>query len=226
MQGKRDRKIIDLKSQDLTSRELLEFRRIVLKGHEDEEHQELISFNSGSTPYNYSSLSDFHKDRESIPEDASYFSYTINLPSINRCSLYLDPDRPGKIVLEGTSNWVEAKAEEIVSHFPQGGERYIVHGRSGIFIIWAIVVIMASVILLVASLIMGPDAVVISSVIFTSSVLGIYLSVVKAKDIQPANTISFLKRRRYWLETFLHILTIALGIISAIFATIIVKSLL
>lgn len=221
-----DRKVIDLKSQDLASQDLMVFRRVILKGQGKREHQELISFNSGAIPHNYSSLSDFQTDMESIPDDASYFSYTITLSSGNRCSLYLDPDRPGKIVLEGTRDWVRSKTGEIASHFPEGGERYIVHGKIGIFIIWAIVVALAAVILLVASLFMGPDPVVISSVIFTSSVLGIYLSVVKAKEIQPANTISFVKRRKYWLETILHFVTIGLGIVSAIFATLIVKSVL
>ncbi|MEA3559282.1 MAG: hypothetical protein U9R75_08525 [Candidatus Thermoplasmatota archaeon] len=221
---KKERNVIDLKSQDMAGNDLERFRRTVLRGVGKNEFEELISFNSGSIPYNFASLQEFQRNRKAIPDDASYFSYTITLQKGDRCSLYLDPDRPGKLVIEGRSKWVEERTKDLEGEFPKGGERYVVHGAMGVFIIWASVVIIASIILLITTLIIGLDSVMISSVIFTSSVLGIYLSIVKSKEIQPANTISFVKRRNYWLETFLHVLTIALGITSAILATIIVKS--
>jgi hypothetical protein len=221
---KRERNVIDLKSQDMAGDDLERFRKTVLRGVGKNEFEELISFNSGSKPYNFASLHEFQRNRKTIPDDASYFSYTITLQTGDRCSLYLDPDRPGKLVVDGGLEWVKKRTNDLEGEFPKGTERYVVHGAMGVFIIWAAVIILASIILLVTTLIMGLDAVIISSVIFTSSVLGIYLSFVKSKEIQPANTISFVKRRNYWLETFLHVLTIALGILSAILATIIVKS--
>ena len=223
---KRERNVIDLKSQDMAGDDLGKFRKTVLSGIEKNEFKELISFNSGSKPYNFASLDEFLKNRETIPDDASYFSYTISLTSGDRCSLYLDPDRPGKLVVDGSPEWVEMKTADLEVKFPKGSERYVVHGAMGVFIIWAAVIILATIILLVTTLIIGLDAVIISSVIFTSSVLGIYLSIVKSKEIQPANTISFVKRRNYRFETFLHVLTIALGILSAVLATMIVKSLM
>lgn len=224
--GIKERKVLDLKSQDLATHDMVTFRDTVLEGLSKTGHQELISFNSGSKPYNYSSLDEFRKMSDSIPDNASYFSYTMTFDTGDRCSIYLDPDRPGKLVIEGKPEFVSDLDGRLGKVFPKGSERYVIHKRMGIFIIWALVISMAAVILLITSLLIGPDAIMISSVILTSSILGIYLSVVKSKEIQPANTISFIKRRNYWLDTVLHMLTIALGILSAVLATIILQSVL
>lgn len=221
-----ERRVIDLRSQDLELSDLERFRKTVSGSDSKDRPEELIMFSSSSKPYQFNSLSDFMKEMDSIPNDASYFYFTLTYHGGERCSLYLDPDRPGKVVVEGPEKWAETMENRIHEVFPKGGERFRVHQRYGILLIWGIVVILAAVILAVTSLIFGIDPLVFSVVIFTSSILGIYLSIVKAKELQPANTISFVKKRKFWLETMLHFLTIALGIICAVLATVLVKGLL
>ncbi|MGA1873124.1 MAG: hypothetical protein ACMUHY_05585 [Thermoplasmatota archaeon] len=219
-----DRRVIDLRSQDLSVSDLHGFRDKVIKG--DDRPEELIMFSSSSKPYQFTSISDLEERVGSIPDDASYFYYTITYQDGRRASLYLDPDRPGKLVLEGAGKWTEAMETSLLEMFPRGGERYRVHQRFGLLLIWGMVVLLAAVILTVFSLLFGINPVIISVVIFTSSILGIYLSIVKSKELQPANTISFVKRRKFLWETFLHMMTIALGIVSAILAAVIVEGLL
>jgi hypothetical protein len=219
-----NRAVIDLRSQDLEISDLESFRKAMTGSGAGGEKspEELIMFSSSNKPYQFDSLSKFEKNMGKIPDNASYFYYTLTFSSGDRASLYLDPDRPGKVVLEGSNTWLKRGSETISSLFPKGGERYKIHQRYGIILIWSMIIILAAVVLAVSSLIVEITPVVISVVIFTSSMLGIYLSVVRSKELQPANTISFVKRRRFWVETVLHFLTIVLGIISAVLASVIV----
>jgi hypothetical protein len=180
-------------------------------------------FSSSSKPYQFRSLKEFEENVGSIPDNASYFYFTLTYHGGERCSLYLDPDRPGKVVIEGHGKWADLMEKRVHEAFPKGGERFRIHQKFGILMIWGIIVLLAAVILTVASLFIGLDPVVFSVVIFTSSILGIYLSIVKSKELQPANTISFVKKRKFWFETFLNLLTIGLGIICAVLATVLVQ---
>ncbi|MGA1849053.1 MAG: hypothetical protein ACMUHB_06900 [Thermoplasmatota archaeon] len=223
--GSYGRTVVDLRSQDLDISNLTQFRdrlgKVMGAGIE-----ELIMFSSANKPYQFSSLDEFKEKMTDIPDNASYFYYTISTRGGERCSLYLDPDRPGKVVIEGSKGWT-ARMEEVVNGiFPSGGERYKVHDRYGIVLIWSIVVVLAALILGGAYLLFNIDATVISVVIFTSSILGIYLSVRKSKELQPANTISFVKKRRFWVDTVLNLVMIALGIVSAILASVMVQNFL
>jgi hypothetical protein len=218
-----ERRVIDLRSQDLEISDLEKFKETVSGSEKEERPEELIMFSSNSKPYQFNALSDFMKEMDSVPNDASYFYFTLTYHGGERCSLYLDPDRPGKVVVEGPQKWAEMMENRIHETFPKGSERFRVHQKYGILMIWGIVVLLAGVILALSSLIFGLDPLVYSVVIFTSSILGIYLSIVKSKELQPANTISFVKKRKYWFETLLHLITVALGIICAILVTVLVK---
>ena len=218
-----ERRVIDLRSQDLEISDLEKFKEAVSVTEKGKTPEELIMFSSSSKPYQFNALSDFMKEMDSIPNDASYFYFTLTYHGGERCSLYLDPDRPGKVVVEGPKQWAEMMENRVHETFPKGGERFRVHQKFGILMIWGIIVLMAAVILVITSLIFGLDPLVYSVVIFASSILGIYLSIVKAKELQPANTISFVKKRRYWFETLLHLITVGLGIICAILVTVLVK---
>jgi hypothetical protein len=221
--GSYSRTVVDLRSQDLDISDLTEFRDRLGKGMGGK-MEELIMFSSSNRPYQFTSLTSFKGQMKDIPDNASYFYYTISTKGGDRCSLYLDPDRPGKVVIEGSKEW-SSQMEEVVSDlFPSGGERYKVHHKYGIVLIWSMVVLLAAVILGGAYLLFDIDAMVISVVIFTSSILGIYLSVRKSKELQPANTISFVKKRRFWVDTVLNLIMVALGIISAILASVFVQN--
>jgi len=220
-----ERRVIDLRSQDLTVSDLQKFRDNIIRSTKEGSPEELIMFSSSSKPYQFGSIADLEEKVGSIPDDAGYFYYTLSYPSGKRASLYLDPDRPGKVVIEGPLDWIGKEEEEITGMFPRGGERYRVHQRFGILLIWGSIVVLAAVILGAAYLLVDLDPMVISVVIFTSSILGIYLSVVKSRELQPANTISFVKKRKFMWETLLHLLTVALGIISAVLAAVFVEGL-
>jgi hypothetical protein len=217
------RLVIDLGSQDLDMSDLEKFRKTIIDHGGKDKPEELVMFSSDSNPYQFTSLSEFKKNVGSIPDNASYFYFTLTFHGGERCSLYLDPDRPGKFVVEGPKKWSEMMEEKVRTIFPKGGGRYKVHQKFGILMIWGMVVILAGIILIGTTLILGPDPVVLSVVIFTSSILGIYLSIVKSKELQPANTISFVKKRKLWLVTLLHLITIALGIVCAVLATVLVE---
>ncbi len=221
-----ERSVIDLRSQDLGISDLETFRTTSLgiKGSKDGPLQELIMFSSSNKPYNFSSLEEFRKSIGKVPDNASYFYYTLTFSDGDRCSLYLDPDRPGKIVMEGSRSWRNKGSEAMTNVFPKGGERYRIHQRYGILLIWGMVIFMAVVILSISYFLIDVDALILSVVIFTSSILGIYLSIVRSKELQPANTISFVKKRKYWLETLLHLITIGLGIVCSVMAAFFVSS--
>jgi len=220
-----ERNVIDLRSQDLDICDLEKFRIAVIEQGGKESPEELIMFSSSSKPYQFGSILEFEESIGSIPDDASYFYYTLTFKGGERCSLYLDPDRPGQVVIEGPKDWAAEMEKKVLAVFPRGGERYRVHQKFGILMIWGMVVLLAGAILLATSLVYEMEPILVSVIIFTSSILGIYLSIVKSKELQPANTISFVKRRKFWLVTLLHLVTIALGIICAVMATVIVKGL-
>ncbi len=221
--GSYGRTVVDLRSQDLDISNLTQFRDRLGKNM-GAGIEELIMFSSANRPYQFVSLDEFKEKMTDIPDNASYFYYTISTKGGERCSLYLDPDRPGKVVIEGSKEWASRMEEVVNGIFPSGGERYKVHDKYGIVLIWSIVVVLAAIILGGAYLLFNIDATVISVVIFTSSILGIYLSVRKSKELQPANTISFVKKRRFWMDTVLYLVMVALGIVSAILASVMVQS--
>ncbi|MGA1820598.1 MAG: hypothetical protein ACMUHU_06285 [Thermoplasmatota archaeon] len=220
-----ERRVIDLRSQDLSVSDLHRFQESITDSTKEDAPEELIMFSSLSKPYQFASIADLEEKVGSIPDDAGYFYYTISYSSGKRASLYLDPDRPGKVVVEGPGDWIERMDKVIAKTFPRGGERYRVHQRFGIILIWGAIVIIAAMILGAAYLMVDLNPVIISVVIFTSSILGIYLSVVKSRELQPANTISFVKRRKFLWETVMHLVTIVLGIVSAVLAAVIVEGL-
>ncbi|MGA1822838.1 MAG: hypothetical protein ACMUIG_09960, partial [Thermoplasmatota archaeon] len=172
----------------------------------------------------YNNLEDLMKEVGSLPAEPSYLYYTITWPALGRCSIYLDPDRPAKIVIEGKQDWVDQVESDIKKEFVKGDSRYLVHQRGGIFLIWLMVIVIAILGLMITSIIRGEvNPLMILVVLVMSGILGTYMSLLKAKEIQPANTISLKGRKRPRLESLMHIITIALGIISAILATIIVE---
>lgn len=223
----RIRRSIDLRSQDLSPDDIRRFQKTFIDFTKDEgEHQELLMFSTGIKPYQYTSLGDFEKDLKKIPENAEYFYYTLTLPSGDRCSLYLDPDRPAKVVIEGKENFVRELAKNMEKTFPKGGVRYKTQGSLGYFLIWGTVVVTSFAFILAYTLLSGSGAnpYLVAWVIFVSSLLGIYLSIVKSKDIYPANTMSLTgRRKRPMIDLFLHFITVALGIISVILVLLFVE---
>jgi len=220
------RTALELGSQDLKVIDLQRFRDVVMgrakKGVK--KPQELIMFSSGPKAFQYALLDEFLKDVGAIPEDTGHFYYTIAYTGSRRCSLYLDPDRPAKVVIEGDRGWIDEMEPVLRKTFPKGGMRYLVHGTWGIFMIWAAVLLTAAVVLAATALIIGLEPVVLSSVLLAAGILGTYLSIRNAKELQPANTITFVKRKRVWFDTLMHFMTIVLGIISAVLATLIIKA--
>ena len=211
---------IDLNSQDLSLKHMESFRDIALVDPANKKGsttQELIMFSAKARPYQFSSLNDFKNDLGSIPDDTGYFYYSITQSSGNRCALYLDPDRPAKMVIEGKTDFVESMSEKLKNIFPKGGKRYVLHGRWGFIGIWVAVILIAFSVIFTYSFLSEPNPYLISWVLFVSSILGIYLSIAKAKDINPANTMALGNRpKKPIFDTMLHFLTIVLGIISVI----------
>ena len=217
--SQRSRISIDLRSQDLTVADMENFRKTALKDISDEEdsYQELIMFSAKSKPYQYSSLEEFSKDTDAIPDDAGYFYYTISISSGDRFSLYLDLDRPAKMVMEGSKEFIEANRKRMEKAFPKGGERYKAQGNIGIFMIWGIVVTLAIAVIIAYSILSEPNPYLTVFVLFISSILGIYLSLSQKNVLNPANTMSLgQKRKNPKIDLILHIITIALGIISVV----------
>lgn len=220
---------MDLQSQDVGLEELRGFRKAVMStaGGKAGKPEELIMFSAESRPYQYDSLDSMVEELPSLPEGASYLYYTIRFRKLGRCSLYLDPDRPGKVVIEGDEGWMERVSRAVSDGMGKGDPRHVVHSRAGVFIIWGIIVSVAILALTITTLAMGgADPILTAVIIFMSGMLGIYLSLVKMKEIQPANRISFSGSSRWWVESLLHLVTIALGIICAIMGAVLVKEIL
>lgn len=209
---------IDLGSQDLTLNHMERFRKTVLDGAGSKKSfQELIMFSSDAKPYQYSSLMDFKEDLGLIPDSTGYFYYTISFSRGDRCALYLDPDRPARIVIQGEDDFLSKMNPIIEKGFPKGSSRYKAHSGWGYLTIWATVVIIAGSIIAAYSLLSEPNPYLIVWVLFVSSVLGIYLSVAKGKEINPANTMALGNKRKHpYVDMILHMLTITLGIVSVI----------
>lgn len=226
MAGK-NRRSLDLRSQDLKVEDMRRFKQTLIGSSKGKEkHQELIMFSAGTKPYQFHSLDDFERDLRSVPSDAEYFYYTITSPNRNRCSLYLDPDRPARVVVEGSDEFVNRLTVEMEKTFPRGGARYKAHGSIGYFIIWGIVVSLSVSFILIYTLFSGNavNPYLLAWVIFVSSLLGIYLSIVKSKEINPANTMALGdKRKRPMVDLLLHFITVALGIISVILVMLFVE---
>jgi hypothetical protein len=216
----RSRISIDLRSQDLKTADMERFRAAAIglrskRGEDDP--QELIMFSVSAKPYQYPSLDAFKKESISIPDDANYFYYTITFPTGNRFALYLDPDRPAKMVIEGDKEFINLNKERMMQCFPKGGKRYLAQGKLGMFFIWGAVVFIALSVIGMYSVLSSPNPYLILWVIFISSLLGIYMSMAKSKVINPANTMSLGRKRKHPLiDLMLHFITIALGIISVV----------
>jgi len=219
---------MDLRSQDVTADELVELRKAVSErsqfGHPP---KELIMLSGLSGTTDFSDLGSFLKIKDDLPREPVYLHYSLTFPSLARCSLYLDADRPARIVLEGPPEWTEDLTKSIKGIFSAGDARYRLYGKYGFLVIWASVVIIASAFLVTYVLVSSdPDPLIIIPVIISSGLLGIYLSLANIKELQPANTISLRGKRKWYLETGLHLGTVALGIVSAILATYIVSRLM
>jgi hypothetical protein len=225
---KNQRTVIELGSQDLGIGDIARFRDCLMAGSGfSEEAAELIVLSGFSGVSEFHSLSELSERMSDLPKEPSYLHYSLTWPSKARCSIYIDPDLPTRIVLEGDGGWVKEEERRTLNLFQAGDKRYRLHGKAGYLLIWASVIGIATLILM--GFIIGSgskDPMVIIPVIISSGLLGIYLSLVKLKDIQPANTISLVRRRAWWIESVLHLLTIALGVISAIIATVIVSQML
>lgn len=222
---KRSRSSIDLRSQDLTVDDMVRFRDEAVKGAGiGTGPQELIMFSAASKPYQYLSLEDFMKDTPSIPDDTSYFYYTLTFTSGDRVSLYLDPDRPAKVVIEGNRDHVKRYTEMVERIFPKGGSRYKAQGYIGVFIIWGVVISIALAVILGYSLLSNPNPLLILWVIFISSMLGIYLSIYNRRRLNPANTMALGgKRRNPWVDLALHLITVAMGIVSVVLVIVLLE---
>jgi hypothetical protein len=223
----RKRRSIDLRSQDLTVEDMERFRETFLDSSKGgRNNQELIMFSAKAKPYQFISLDEFNRNLKSVPKDAEYFYYTLTLPNGDRCSLYLDPDRPARIVVEGSDGFVNELATDMERTFPRGSSRYKTQGNLGYFIIWGVVVGVAFIFILAYTLATGShvNPFLVAWVLFISSLLGIYLSIAKSKEINPANTMALgKKRKRPMLDIFLHFITVALGIISVILVLLFVE---
>lgn len=222
----RKREVIDLRSQDFTLKDMKRFRAAAISNPMMESRQpnEMIMFSRNVDQFQFQSLEDLEKKESGLPNEANYLYYTLTWPSKGRCSVYIDPDRPAKVVLEGERRWTDSMKETIMKTFDTGDRRYLLHTTGGLFVIWAFVVGIAIFSLVIASLIIGRiDPVMIGVVLLTSGILGVYLSIVKKQELGPANTISFVGKKKWWLDTFLHIITVTLGIICAILSTIIIE---
>jgi hypothetical protein len=222
------RRTIELGSQDLGIADLAGFREKVVSGSwPGKDASELIVLSGFSGTFQFESLNDLYAKVKTLPTEPVYLYYSITYPSKARCSLYLDSDLPARIVLEGDEEWLSGAEQGIKALFRSGDRRYLLHNSKGFLIIWASVIGIAA--MMIAGFVIGSgsnDPMIIIPVIISAGLLGIYLSLAKIKDIQPANTISLYRKREWWVESILHLLTVALGIISAIIASLIVSRLL
>ena len=218
------RKALDLGSQDLTVDQISKVKEALVscsggKGRPEE----LVMLSAKSKPYQFDSLDAFIKELGKLPNDSSYFYYTVTFGASNRASLYLDPDRPAKLVLEGEPRWVVGVEETLSRAIPKGKHRHKLHGGWGFLAIWAMVMLIAAVFLVAISLARGPEPLLILWVLLISGMLGAYLSIASSDKLNPANTLSFSKKRRPFLEVLLHFITIALGIISVIIVALLIE---
>jgi len=220
-----DRSTMELGSRDFSMEDLARFRDLALSDARfDAPHSELLVLSGLSGVKQYEGLDRMGPKDRWDNKEPTYLYFTISWPSRARCSLYIDPDRPARIVIEGPKDWKVKVEERMMTTFGGGDSRYKVHSKAGYVIIWISVVSIAA--LFIAGYVLGSnesDPTIILPVMISSGLLGLYLSFSKMKDLQPANTISLKGRKRWWLESLMHLLVIALGIISAIMASFLVR---
>ncbi|MDG6224965.1 MAG: hypothetical protein QCI82_05575 [Candidatus Thermoplasmatota archaeon] len=221
-----DRTVLEFGSMDMGLDELKIFRESALKASGlDSTPMELVVNSGLSGVEHYDGLEELLERYRVHMFKPSYFHYSITWPSVARCSLYLEPDRPARIVMEGGSDVLERMKRTFTSKLGTGGKRYRLHGPVGLFLIWLVVILIASTFILAFIIGSGSaDPVIIIPVIVSSSVLGMYLSMFKLKDLNPANTVSLGPRGGWIGNVILNMLTVALGIISAIIAAFILRS--
>ncbi|MCU0798915.1 MAG: hypothetical protein MUC62_04510 [Candidatus Thermoplasmatota archaeon] len=214
-----ERTVIDLGSQDLDIDFLNAFRRKLGElAHPagGSGREELIMFTAGGRPYQFKDLDELSSSMGALPQDVGYFYYTLISGGL-RASLYLDPDRPAKLVLEGAKEEMARLGGELRKAFPPSGPRDVLHGRLGPFIVWGSVLAVAMVFLAAVVLATGEARpLLVTWVIFISGMVGVYLSIARSRAFAMASTMSLGKKRRPYLELVLHFITVALGIISVI----------
>jgi hypothetical protein len=214
-----DRIVLDLGSQDLDLEFLKAFKRKLKESSHPagrSGNEELIMFTAGGRPYQFKDLEELITSIGKLPEDVGYFYYTLLLGGL-RASLYLDPDRPAKLVLDGPKDATSKMGSVLRRSFPPSGPRDVIHGRFGPFIVWGTVLAMAVVFL--SAVILATREVrplLVSWVILISGMVGAYLSIARSRAFAMASTMSLGKKRRPYLDLVLHFITVALGIISVI----------
>ncbi len=213
--------VIDIRSQDVKMPDLERFRKVVRSNRPDNgtRPEELIMFSVRSKPYRYQGLEELKKELDTIPEGATYLYYTISFGPDIRTSLYLDPDQPARVVIEGDEGWVDDMEHVMKTQFGKGGSRYLIHSKGGFIILYSSILVIALLALTITSLVKGEtDPILTAFIIIVAVFMGIYLSMVRMKDLHPANTVSFGKRRPWWLESILSIIVVILAIVCAILA--------
>ncbi len=213
--------VIDIRSQDVKIPDLERFRKVVRSNRPENgtRSQELIMFSVRSKPYSYKGLEELKKELDTIPEGATYLYYTISFGPDIRISLYLDPDQPARVVIEGDEGWVDGMENVMKMQFGKGGSRYLIHSKGGIIILYGSVLGIALLALTITSLVKGEtDPILTAFIIVVAGFMGIYISMIRMKDLHPANTVSFGKRRPWWFESILNLIIVILGIVCAILA--------
>lgn len=213
--------VVDIRSQDVKIPDLERFRKVVSSNAPEKgtDPQELIMFSVRSRPYRYQGLEELKKELDIIPEGATYLYYTISFGLDVRISLYLDPDQPARVVIEGDEGWVEGMENVMKTQFGKGGGRYILHSKGGFIILYGSVLTIALIALTITSIVKGEsDPVLTAVIIVVAGIMGIYISMIRMKDIHPANTVSFGRRRPWWLESLLNLAIVILGIVCTILA--------
>jgi len=213
------RTVLDLGSQDLDLEFLMSFRDRLKKAVTAKTArglEELVMFSAGGRPYQFKDLDELSSSLGKLPKDIGYFYYTVVLAG-TRASLYLDPDRPSKLVLEGDRNEVDGLSANLGRAFPPSAPRHVFHSTLAPFLIWAVVLTMASVFLGAVVLATGEvRPLLVTWVIFISGMVGVYLSIARHGSFAQTSTMSLGKKRRPYLELVLHFITVALGIVSVI----------
>jgi len=214
-----ERTVMDLGSQDLDMEFLKAFRRKLEENAPSADRKgsgDLIMFTAGGRPYQFRDMDELSSSLGKLPQDVGYFYYTVLFGGL-RASLYLDPDRPAKLVLEGPKDDIGRLGGVLRKAFPPSGPREVIHGRFGPFIVWGTILVMALVFLAAVILATGEvRPLLVTWVILISGIVGVYLSIARSRAFAMASTMSLGKKRRPNLDLVLHFMTVALGIISVI----------
>ncbi len=211
--------VIDIRSQDIKIPDLERFRKVVSSNRPENgtRSQELIMFSVRSKPYTYQGLEELKKELDTIPEGVIYLYYTLSFGPDIRISLYLDPDQPARVVIEGDEGWVDNMENVMKTQFGKGGSRYLIHSKGGFIILYGSVLGIALFALTITSFVKGGSNPILTAfIIVVAGFMGIYISMIRVKDLHPANTVSFGKRRPWWLESLLNLIVVILAIVCAI----------